>query len=144
MNRGNRTKTLWERFFRGFQRSSQRPSQRQISLSEALSPVAPNRVAPWTYSKRPGNRGFKKSAEIGHGSSAPLWSHRNRVKQVLWEPLCPWGEDPDTLWHKIIAYEKLFWNDYFWNIRNFTRNSLKTSFFPRDFEGKIHQKLLQK
>ena len=43
---------LWEgevfrglRFFRGFQRSSQRHSQRQISLSEALSPVAPNRVA---------------------------------------------------------------------------------------------------
>ena len=32
--------------FRGFQRSSQRPSQRQISLSEALGPVAPNRVAP--------------------------------------------------------------------------------------------------
>ena len=29
------------------QRSSQRPSQRQISLSEPLSPVAPNRVAPW-------------------------------------------------------------------------------------------------
>ena len=28
-----------------FQRSSQRPSQRQISLPEALSPVAPNRVA---------------------------------------------------------------------------------------------------
>ena len=32
--------------FQSFQRSSQRPSQRQISLSEALSPVAPNRVAP--------------------------------------------------------------------------------------------------
>ena len=29
------------------QRSSQRPSQRQIFLSEPLSPVAPNRVAPW-------------------------------------------------------------------------------------------------
>ena len=29
------------------QRSSQRPSRRQISLSEPLSPVAPNRVAPW-------------------------------------------------------------------------------------------------
>ena len=29
------------------QRSSQRPSQRQICLSEHLSPVAPNRVAPW-------------------------------------------------------------------------------------------------
>ena len=32
--------------FRDFQRSSQRPSQRQISLSEALSPVALNRVTP--------------------------------------------------------------------------------------------------
>ena len=32
--------------FRGFQRSSQRPSERQISLSEALSPVAPICVAP--------------------------------------------------------------------------------------------------
>ena len=29
------------RFFGDFQRSSQRPSQRQISLSEPLSPVAP-------------------------------------------------------------------------------------------------------
>ena len=65
--RGNRTESLWEgnlplrgslsqrflegfRRFRGFQRfvrGFQRwPSQRQISLSEALSPVAPNRVAP--------------------------------------------------------------------------------------------------
>ena len=42
-----------ERFFRGFQRPSQRPSQRQISLSEALSLVAPNRVAPRTFSKYP-------------------------------------------------------------------------------------------
>ena len=33
-------------FQRFFQRSSQRPSQRQIALSQALSPVAPNRVAP--------------------------------------------------------------------------------------------------
>ena len=32
----------FQRFLRGFQR----PSQRQISLSEALSPVAPIRVAP--------------------------------------------------------------------------------------------------
>ena len=31
----------FQRFFRGFQSSSQRPSQRQISLSEALSLVAP-------------------------------------------------------------------------------------------------------
>ena len=32
-------------FLRGFQRSSQRPSEADF-LSEALSPVAPNRVAP--------------------------------------------------------------------------------------------------
>ena len=36
----------FQSFSRGFQRSSQRPSQREISLSEDLSPVAPNRVAP--------------------------------------------------------------------------------------------------
>ena len=38
-----------ERFseiFRTFQRSSRRPSQRQIFRSEALGPVALNRVAP--------------------------------------------------------------------------------------------------
>ena len=35
----------FQSFSRGFQRSSQRPSQRQISLSEALSLVAPDRVA---------------------------------------------------------------------------------------------------
>ena len=35
-----------QRFLEGFRRPSQRPSQRQISLSEALSPVAPNRFAP--------------------------------------------------------------------------------------------------
>ena len=32
--------------------------------------------------ERPGNQGFKKSAEIGHGSSAPLWLHQNTIKQV--------------------------------------------------------------
>ena len=36
----------FQRFFRGFQRSSQRPSQSADFLSEALSLVAPNRVAP--------------------------------------------------------------------------------------------------
>ena len=66
LNRGNRTGASFERvlggrvfrgvafrdfselqrFFRGFQRSSQRPPQRQISLSEALGRVGPNRVAP--------------------------------------------------------------------------------------------------
>ena len=65
--RGNRIKSHWEgnrplrgRFLedfqevfkgfreicRGFQRSSQRPSQRQIFLSDTLGPVAPNRAAP--------------------------------------------------------------------------------------------------
>ena len=59
----NRTESLWEgnlplrgslrgRVFRGFQRSS----QRQISLSEALSPVSPKRVAPWTFSKKRNKR----------------------------------------------------------------------------------------
>ena len=33
------------------------------------------------------------------------------------------------------TYEKLFWNNYFWKITNFIRNSLKKSFFPGDFEG---------
>ena len=36
----------FSKILRGFQRSSRRPFQRQISLSEVLSPVAPNRVAP--------------------------------------------------------------------------------------------------
>ena len=43
-------------FLKGFQRSSERPSQRQIALSEALSPVAPNCVAPWTFSNGKDNR----------------------------------------------------------------------------------------
>ena len=30
-----------------------------------------------------------------------------------------------TLWHKIITYEKLFWNNCFGGITNFIRNSLK-------------------
>ena len=71
--RGNRTESLWEGNLplRGSLRGSlktsgkclraplkisenhpsQRPSQRQISLSEALGPVAPNRVSPWTLSE---------------------------------------------------------------------------------------------
>ena len=36
----------FSKIFRGFQRSSQRPSERQIFLPEALGPVALNRVAP--------------------------------------------------------------------------------------------------
>ena len=39
-----------------------------------------------------------------------------------------------TLWHKIITYEKLFWNNYFWKITNLTRNSLKKSLFSGHFE----------
>ena len=35
--------------------------------------------------KSPGDREFKKSAEIGHGSSAPLGLHPNTVKQVFGE-----------------------------------------------------------
>ena len=30
--------------------------------------------------KRPGNQGFKKSAEIGHGSSAAIWLHQKHNK----------------------------------------------------------------
>ena len=44
--RGVSEREGFQRFAEIFQRSSQRPSQRQTSLSEALSPVAPNRVAP--------------------------------------------------------------------------------------------------
>ena len=40
-----------------------------------------------------------------------------------------------TLWHKIITYEKLLKNNYFWKITNLTRNSLQKSFFPEDFRG---------
>ena len=36
----------------GFRRPSWRPSRRRIFLSETLGPVAPNRVAPWSFSKR--------------------------------------------------------------------------------------------
>ena len=43
--------------------------------------------------KRPKSRGFKKSAEIGHRSSAPLWLHRNTIKHVFWELSCPWREE---------------------------------------------------
>ena len=50
---GGRVFRRFQRFLGGFQSFSevfqgsiQRPSERQISLSEALSPVAPNRVAP--------------------------------------------------------------------------------------------------
>ena len=71
-NRGNRPERFWEgnlplrghlrgRVFRGFQkilevfrglqRPFQTPFQRQISLSEALGPVAPSRVAPWNSYK---------------------------------------------------------------------------------------------
>ena len=35
----------------GFRRSSRRPSRRKIFLSEALGLVAPNRVAPESFSK---------------------------------------------------------------------------------------------
>ena len=43
--------------------------------------------------KRPESRAFKKSAEIGHGSFAPLWLHRSTAKQVFWELLYPWRKE---------------------------------------------------
>ena len=63
--RGNTTRNserkmaLWEGLWEGLGKPlkasenlpSRRPSQRQISLSEPLRPVAPNRVAPWTFSE---------------------------------------------------------------------------------------------
>ena len=41
----------------------------------------------------------------------------------------------NTLWHKTITYEKIFWNNYFWKITNFTRNFWEKSVFPGDSEG---------
>ena len=43
--------------------------------------------------KGPESRGFKKSAEIGHGSSTPPWLHRRTIKQVFWELSYPWREE---------------------------------------------------
>ena len=40
-----------------------------------------------------------------------------------------------TLWHKIITYGKVFYNTYFGQFTNLTRNSSKKSFFPKDFDG---------
>ena len=65
--------------FRGFQRSSQRPSQRQTSLSEALSPVAPNRAAPWTFS----NWSIKKGGLFQIFILWFLWFPR-----FSWFPVC--------------------------------------------------------
>ena len=45
-----------------------------------------------TTAKRPESQGLKTSAEMGHGSSAPLWLHRNTVRQAFWELSYPWGE----------------------------------------------------
>ena len=89
--RGNKTESLWEEslplrgplkisenlwkpletFWKPLKTSenppSQRPSQRQISLSEALGPVAPSRVAPWNLcpSARLRTRLFQKSFRRG-------------------------------------------------------------------------------
>ena len=46
--------------------------------------------------------------------------------------------------HKIITYEKLFWNNYFWKITNFTRNFWKMSFFPGDLESATSRKNYEK
>ena len=51
--------------------------------------------------QRPGNQGFKKSAEIGDVPSTPLWLHRSTVKQVFWELSCPRKEEfqkSDNFW----------------------------------------------
>ena len=56
------------------------------------------------------------------------------LRKILWA-LWSFSEPAYTLWHKIITYKKLFWNSYFLKITNFTRNFLKMSFFPGDFEG---------
>ena len=40
--------------------------------------------------KRPRNQGFKKPAEISHGSATPLWFRRNTVNQVF---LYPWRQE---------------------------------------------------
>ena len=53
----------------------------------------------WTSEndKRPESRGFKKSAEIGHGSSAPLSLHRNTLKHVFWSFRAPQERSYRTL-----------------------------------------------
>ena len=47
-----------------------------------------------------------------------------------------------TLWHKIITYEKWFWNNLFWKITNFVRNfqKKKSLSFRRFWERKFPQK----
>ena len=45
------------------------------------------------------------------------------------------GHECNTLWHDMITHKKWFWNSYFAIIPNFTRNSLKITTFPGDFEG---------
>ena len=66
-----------------------------------------------------------------------------RETRTAWQPCRSWLDPPSekkkktlqkSLWHKIITYEKLFWNNHFRKITNLTRNSLKMSFFPGLFE----------
>ena len=50
----------------------------------------------------------KKSAEIGHGLSTPLWLHWHAMKHVYWELSCPsWREDllnSDNSWRRPNRY----------------------------------------
>ena len=76
----------------------------------------------------------------GHISVKNMWRYSQVVQRYRTRgapfPLHKAPRMPqNTLWHKIITYEKLFWNNYFWKITNFTRNFWKKSFFPGDFEG---------
>ena len=54
--------------------------------------------------KTPENRGLKKSTEIGHGSSAPPWLHRNTGKQAFWSFRAP--QERSTL---ITSWTVNFW-----------------------------------
>ena len=51
------------------------------ATTERIVQGGPTSVRLLRKRQRPRNRGFKKSAETGHGSSAPLWLHRNTVNQ---------------------------------------------------------------
>ena len=68
--------------------SSQRPSQRQISLSEPLSPVDPNRIAPWSFSYKTssymfcrlfGLRGLVTKISMGHAEHTRSFVGKKRI-----------------------------------------------------------------
>ena len=72
-----------------------------------------------------------------HWETPTLWSIQKNphAHKKYNRPPPPKKKSPLTVWHKIITYEKLLWNSYFPKITNFTRNSVKNTFFPGDFEG---------